>query len=183
MPATPLRLLLVEDSEDDATLVLLELRRAGFVPLATRVETAEAMSAALRAEPWDLILADYNLPTFSGLAALDLYHESGLDIPFLIVSGTIGEELAVEAMRAGAHDYLLKGNLTRLGPAITRELREAQVRRERKQDLDRLVASEQRFTTIFHDSPVAILISDVVDGRIIDANAAALALPAMPARK
>jgi PAS domain S-box-containing protein len=176
MPATPLRLLLVEDSEDDATLVLLELRRAGFVPLATRVETAEAMSTALRAQPWDLILADYNLPTFSGLAALDLYHESGLDIPFLIVSGTIGEELAVEAMRAGAHDYLLKGNLTRLGPAITRELREAQLRRERKQDLDRLVASEQRFTTIFHNSPVAILITDVVEGRIIDANAAALAL-------
>ena len=176
MPATPLRLLLVEDSEDDATLVLLELRRAGFVPLATRVETAEAMSTALRAEPWDLILADYNLPAFSGLAALDLYHESGLDIPFLIVSGTIGEELAVEAMRAGAHDYLLKGNLTRLGPAITRELREAQLRRERKQDLDRLVASEQRFTTIFHNSPVAILITDVVEGRIIDANAAALAL-------
>jgi PAS domain S-box-containing protein len=176
MPATPLRLLLVEDSEDDATLVLLELRRAGFVPVATRVETAEAMSTALRAQPWDLILADYNLPTFTGLAALDLYHESGLDIPFLIVSGTIGEELAVEAMRAGAHDYLLKGNLTRLGPAITRELREAQVRRERKQDLDRLVASEQRFTAIFHNSPVAIIITDVVDGRIIDANAAALAL-------
>jgi PAS domain S-box-containing protein len=176
MPATPLRLLLVEDSEDDATLVLLELRRAGFVPVATRVETAEAMSAALRAESWDLILADYKLPSFSGLEALDLYHESGLDIPFLLVSGTIGEELAVEAMRAGAHDYLLKGNLTRLGPAITRELREAQVRRERQQDIHRLVVSEQRFTTIFHDSPVAIIITDVADGRIIDANAAALLL-------
>ena len=176
MPATPLRLLLVEDSEDDAELALLELRRAGFVPLATRVESAEAMSTALRAEPWDLILSDYSLPSFSGLAALDLYHESGLDIPFFIVSGTIGEELAVEAMRAGAHDYLLKGNLARLGPAIARELREAQVRRERRQDLDRLVVSEQRFTTIFHDSPVAILISDVVTGRIIDANPAALAL-------
>jgi len=176
MPATPLRLLLVEDSEDDAALVLLELRRAGFVPVATRVETAAAMRAALRAEPWDLILADYSLPAFMGLEALDLYHESGLDIPFLIVSGTIGEELAVEAMRAGAHDYLLKGNLARLGPAITRELRETQLRRERRRDLDRLVASEQRFTTIFHDSPVAILISDVVDGRIIDANAAALTL-------
>ena len=176
MPAKPLRLLLVEDSEDDAELMMLELRRAGFVPLATRVETAEAMSAALRAEPWDLILADYRLPSFSGLAALDLYHESGLDIPFFIVSGTIGEELAVEAMRAGAHDYLLKGNLTRLGPAITRELREAQVRRARQQDRDRLMVSEQRFTTIFHDSPVAILISDVVNGRIIDANPAALAL-------
>ena len=83
MAATPLRLLLVEDSEDDAALVLLELRRAGFVPVAMRVETAEAMNAALRAGPWDLILADYNLPTFSGLAALDLYLESGLDIPFL----------------------------------------------------------------------------------------------------
>ncbi len=176
MPATPLRLLLVEDSEDDATLLLLELRRAGFVPVATRVETAEAMSTALRAEPWDLIIADYNLPSFSGLAALDLYHESGLDIPFLLVSGTIGEELAVEAMRAGAHDYLLKGYLTRLGPAITRELREAQVRHERQQDIQRLVVSEQRFTIIFHDSPVAIIISDVADGRIIDANAAALAL-------
>jgi PAS domain S-box-containing protein len=176
MPATPLRLLLVEDSENDADLVLRELRRAGFVPVATRVETAEAMRAALRAEPWDLILADYNLPSFTGLEALDLYHESGLDIPFLVVSGTIGEELAVEAMRAGAHDYLLKGNLARLGPAITRELRETQLRRERRQDLDRLVTSEQRFTTIFHDSPVAILISDVVDGRVIDANAAALAL-------
>ncbi|MBI5381026.1 MAG: PAS domain S-box protein [Opitutae bacterium] len=172
----PLRLLLVEDSPSDEALVLMELRRAGFDPIATRVETPEAMREALRSQTWDLILADYNLPSFTGLEALGLYRESGLDLPFFIVSGTIGEGLAVEAMRAGAHDYLIKDNLARLGPAIVRELRETQLRRERKQDLDRLIASERQFTTIFNNSPVAIIVTSLEDGTIFDVNPAALAL-------
>jgi PAS domain S-box-containing protein len=175
MSNTP-RLLLVEDSEHDALLILAELRRCGFEPLTTRVENAEEFQRALTAATWDLILADYNLPSFSGLEALDIFQRSGRDIPFLLVSGTVGEEVAVTAMRAGANDYVLKDNLTRLGPAVTRELRDCEVRRGRREDHQRLVASERRFTTIFKNSPVAIVITEVDDGTIIDLNAAALVM-------
>lgn len=132
MSGEPIRVLVVEDSEDDAILLLHELRNSGYEPEHLRVETREAMSAALDQHPWDLIVCDFCLPHFSAPDALDLLKENGRDLPFIIVSGTIGEDLAVEAMRAGAHDYLTKDNLTRLGPAIERELREARVRRERR---------------------------------------------------
>jgi len=128
-----IRVLLVEDSEDDAILLLHELRNAGYDTEHLRVETREAMSAALDQRPWDLIVCDFSLPNFSAPDALNLLKEKGRDLPFIIVSGTVGEDVAVESMRAGAHDYLMKGNLTRLGPAIQRELREARVRRERRQ--------------------------------------------------
>jgi signal transduction histidine kinase len=128
-----LRALIVEDSEDDALLVLRELRRGGYDVVSERVDTPAAMKAALAKEPWDLIIADYAMPQFSGLAALKMLQENGRDLPFIIVSGAIGEDVAVEAMRAGAHDYLIKGNLARLLPAVERELREAEVRRERRQ--------------------------------------------------
>ncbi len=131
-PLRPLRVLLVEDSVDDATLILAALRRAGYDVHNQRVATAPAMQEALAQEPWDLILSDYAMPGFGGLEALAMLRDSGLDLPFLIVSGTIGEATAVEAMKAGAHDYLMKGNLARLGPAIEREWREAEVRRERR---------------------------------------------------
>ena len=130
---TPLRVLIVEDSEDDAELLLRELRRGGYDLTSKRVDTAEGMAAALENETWDIVLADYVMPRFSGLAALMLVKERELDLPFIIVSGAIGEDIAVEAMKAGAHDYVTKGRLARLIPAIGRELHEAVVRRERRQ--------------------------------------------------
>jgi signal transduction histidine kinase len=129
--AEPLRVLLVEDSADDALLVLRELRRAGYEVAAERIETAAALELALGRE-WDIVIADYSLPGFDALEALRLVRASGQDVPFIIVSGTIGEETAVAAMRAGAHDYLMKNNLARLAPAVERELREAGARRERR---------------------------------------------------
>jgi signal transduction histidine kinase len=129
----PLRVLLVEDSEDDALLLLRELRRGDYEPSITRVDAADAMLQSLGQQEWDLILCDYAMPHFNGLEALRLYHECGQDIPFIVVSGTIGEDVAVNTMLAGAHDYIMKGKLSRLVPAIQRELREAQERRARKQ--------------------------------------------------
>lgn len=130
----PLRLLLIEDSEADARLLLEEVRRAGFGLQWQRIETEAEMRTALQ-QPWDAIVSDHRLPRFSGSDALRLYRESGLDIPFLIVSGTIGEVAAVECMRGGAHDYVMKGNLTRLVPALRRELQEAQ-NRQRQRDAE-----------------------------------------------
>jgi signal transduction histidine kinase len=132
--STDLRVLLVEDSPDDANLVLRTLRREGFVPDFLRVETAEAMSAALDEGGWEIILSDYHLPRFSGPEALELLKEKGLDVPFVIVSGTVGEKAAIECMRAGARDYLLKGNLSRLAAALQRELRAAQDRRRQREE-------------------------------------------------
>ncbi len=140
-----LRVLLVEDSEHDARLLFYELQRGGYEPLHERVETGETMANALDRQEWDLIIADYVMPHFSGLDALKLVQDKGLDIPFIVVSGKIGEDVAVEAMRAGAHDYILKDNLTRLNLAIERELREAVVRREHRQAERALEESEERF--------------------------------------
>ncbi|NTU42284.1 MAG: response regulator [Nitrospirales bacterium] len=127
-----LRLLIIEDSEDDALLLVRELRQGGVTPDFERVETAEEMRAALREKTWDLVVSDYVLPGFSGIDALSLLKESGIDLPFIIVSGQIGEDAAVAAMKAGAHDYMIKGSLKRLVPAIERELRETVVRREKR---------------------------------------------------
>src|SRR5687767_8350758 len=126
-----LRALLVEDSEDDALLLGLMLKQAGYDLTSERVDTPESMRAALERQSWDVVISDYVMPRFSGLAALRILQEKGLDLPFLIVSGHIGEETAVAAMKAGAHDYLMKDRLARLVPAVERELREAEVRRER----------------------------------------------------
>ncbi|QYO64927.1 response regulator [Leptolyngbya sp. 7M] len=109
-----LRVLLVEDSPDDAELLVSQLEREGYTIISERVETAAAMSAALDRQSWDVILCDYSMPSFDALAALKIMKEKGLDLPFIIVSGVIGEEIAVAAMQAGAHDYLLKNRLTRL---------------------------------------------------------------------
>ena len=127
-----LQVLVIEDSEADAVLLEIELRRAGYNLVCHRVETPEALTAALERQNWDLIIADYRLPRFDGLAALALVEEKGLDLPFIIVSGFITEDTAVAAMKAGAHDYVMKDKLARLGPAVERELREATVRREHR---------------------------------------------------
>ena len=130
--STYLRILLVEDSEDDARLVLREIRR-GYEIETERVETAEAMQTALARQPWDLIICDFSLPRFSAPKALEVLKKSGMDLPFIIVSGTIGEDSAVNALKAGAHDFIIKGNFPRLLPAIERELADAVVRRERRE--------------------------------------------------
>ncbi|MGC4095444.1 MAG: PAS domain S-box protein [Polyangiaceae bacterium] len=176
MAASPLRVLLLEDSESDAALLALTLRRADFSAHITRVDNQADFRKALNEEAWDLLIADYNLPSFSGIDALAIYSESGLDMPFFLVSGTVGEERAVQAMRSGAHDYLLKDSLARLGPAVARELREAELRRERRADHQRLVQSERRFTSLFQNSPVAVVATTLRDGLVYDANAAALEL-------
>ncbi len=129
----PLRLLVVEDSEDDALLLVHALQKGGYEPVFERIETGSAMKRALEHGAWDVVISDYVLPGFSGLEALAMLKESAPDIPFIIVSGRIGEDIAVEAMRLGAHDYILKGNLARLVPTIKRELNEAAVRRTKRQ--------------------------------------------------
>lgn len=138
---TPIKILVVEDSEVDAELVVRHLRKAGFESKHRRVETQDQMKSALSEEDWDLIIADYNLPQFSAPDALNTLKASGKDLPFLVISGSMGEETAVTMMKAGAHDYLMKDNLTRLGPAVTRELREAKVRRERHDAIENIKSS------------------------------------------
>ena len=162
--------LTIEDNEDDAELILRELHRSGFDVKSKRVTTAEAMLESLNGEAWDVILADYRLPSFNAPAALALLQETRLDIPFIVVSGTIGEETAVDMMRAGAHDYLLKSNLKRLGPAIEREMREAEYRRERGQSRKALRASEDRYRTVFENTGTATVILEQ-DTTISTANA------------
>jgi signal transduction histidine kinase len=130
--------LVVEDNEDDTQLLLRELRRGGFEPVHSRIETAEAMRAALEGREWDLVICDYSMPRFTAREALNILKESQIEIPFIILSGSITEEAAVEALRAGAHDFIVKGNLARLLPAVERELREAETRRARKQLEDQL---------------------------------------------
>ena len=141
----PLRVLFVEDSEDDALLLIFELRRGDYSPISTRVETVEALRKALAEETWDVVISDYVLPGFSGLEALRVVRRSGLDLPFIVVSGKIGEDTAVQAMREGANDYLIKGNISRLVPAIEREIQETEVRRKRREAEAALVRSERRY--------------------------------------
>jgi PAS domain S-box-containing protein len=151
MSAIPLRVLIVEDSPDDVTLLVRILRKGGFEPSFERVQTEDAMRSALLEKPWDLILSDYRMPNFDGLRAIAVLKESGLDIPLIIVSGTIGEEIAVAAMKAGASDYVMKGNLPRLIPAIERELKEAVSREEKKKGEQNLRESEERYRLLFEN--------------------------------
>jgi PAS domain S-box-containing protein len=129
----PLRILMVEDSANDTLLLAAELKRGGYDPVFERVETAASMQAALEVHEWDLIICDYSMPHFSGPKALALYLQRALDIPFISVSGAVGEETVAELIKAGAHDYVMKSNLARLVPAVKRELRAAQERRDRRQ--------------------------------------------------
>src|ERR1051326_3215869 len=144
--SSPIRILIVEDSDEGRELLVHGLRRGAYEPAFERADNPAAMSVALDQRTWDLVVADFSMPQFSAVAALELLNNKGLDLPFIIVSGTIGEEVAVAAMRNGARDYIMKGNLRRLVPAIDRELAEAAQRRERKRTEDELrdTRSEER---------------------------------------
>ncbi len=159
-PNKPLRVLIVEDSEDDTILLMRELRRGGYDPIYERVETPRAMEKALEKQTWDIVISDYVLPKFSGYSALDTLKAAGLDLPFIIVSGNIGEDVAVEAMKAGAHDYIMKDRLKRLVPAIERELREAAVRRDRRIAHDNLNRATDLLEKIFSLTHIMIAYID-----------------------
>jgi PAS domain S-box-containing protein len=145
--------LIVEDSEDDTTLLLRELKRGGYEPTYKRVETPLDLIQALEEGEWDVIFADNSMPYFSAPAALKLIREGGLDLPFIIVSGTITDEQAVTAMKAGANDYLIKGNLARLVPAVQRELREAVVRMANRKADELLRESEEKYHSLVENIP------------------------------
>jgi PAS domain S-box-containing protein len=155
-----LRVLIVEDSEFDAQIICSHVRKGGYEVVSERVETGDALNRALREGQWDVILSDYNLPSFSAPEALKILQSSQIDLPFIIISGGIGEATAVEAMKAGAHDYLMKGNLNRLAPAIERELRESANRRERREARAKLLESELRYRLLWESSPDAVLLMD-----------------------
>lgn len=141
----PLKALIIEDSETDALLLTEQLRAGGYDPQTRRVDNAEDLTEALQTRTWDIIYSDHNMPQFSSTEALEIVRSSAMDVPFIIVSGAIGEEAAVAAMKAGAQDYLMKGNLARLVAATARELHDAQERRARRAAERALLAQEEEF--------------------------------------
>lgn len=166
----PLRLLLVEDNPVDAELLMLTLRQGGFAPEWERVDTEEAYLARLHPD-LDLVISDYQMPQFSGLRALELMKAKGLEVPFILASGTIGEETAVEAMKMGASDYLLKDRLVRLGPAVTKAMEQNRLRREQVAAEQARGRAEAKYRTIFENS-VEGLYQTTADGRMLIANPA-----------
>ena len=158
--ATSLRALIIDDSADDAELLIRELRRESYDISAERTDTEIGLKAALDDQTWDIILCDYHMPRFSGLDALKIVRGRNLDVPFIFVSGAMGEDVAVGAMKAGAQDYVMKGNLKRLAPAIQRELRDAAVRRERTDAEARQRMMEARYRQILSIAPDAIVALD-----------------------
>jgi PAS domain S-box-containing protein len=170
-----LHALLVEDNEDDCALVLRELRRGGYDVAWERVETPEAMQEALARENWDIIFSDFRMPRFSAPEVVALYRKEGLDIPLIIVSGTIGEEQAVESLKAGAHDFLLKDRLARLCPAVARELREAEGRRARR-------SADARYRLLVEQMPAVLYIASAERvGEVLYASPQVEALFGFPA--
>ncbi len=172
---TILRVLIVEDSVHDTELLLRDLRRTGYVVTHERVDTRTAMLNALEKSEWDIVISDYQMPHFNALEALAILKDSERDLPFLVVSGAIGEETAVEAMRAGAHDYLMKGKLQRLLPAIERELREAKIRAQRAETELALYASEEKFRFMFEHTPVPMWVVEATSLGFLEVNEAAVA--------
>jgi two-component system, cell cycle sensor histidine kinase and response regulator CckA len=168
---TNLRVLIVDDSEDDFELLLRELRRGGYTPEALRVDTPQDMLKAIES-PWDVIISDYSMPHCSLFVALDIAQLHGLDVPFIIASGAIGEEMAVRAMKAGAHDFVMKDKLARLAPVIERELREAEMRRERRIVEQEVQYTRQYLASVFNSLP-SVLITATGQGVVTQWNAAA----------
>jgi PAS domain S-box-containing protein len=168
----PLDLLIIEDSETDAELIMLELRRDDYDVTAQRVDTAESLRASLESRRWDIVLCDHSLPSFDSAEALKIVRERSADLPFVILSGSIGEEAAVEALKAGARDVVLKTNLSRIGPVVERELQETENRRRHREAETALLGSEARKTAIL-DSALDAVVSIDHEGRIVDFNRAA----------
>lgn len=166
---TPLRTLILEDSKEETTLLLLELERGGFHPIYEQVDTPEAMTAALERQTWDVILADYKMPHFDAMTALSILKERKEDIPFIIISGSIGEETAAAAMRAGANDCLMKDNLTRLSETVRREMKEAANRAALRRVETSLRESEEKYRRLFEEDLSAVFISSP-DGSILVCN-------------
>ena len=157
----PLSVLIVEDSASDAGLAARQLQKAGFDVAYERVENAGAMRTALQQQEWNIVLSDFNIPGFGAAAALEELQRSGRDIPFIVVSGVIDEASAVELMRAGAHDYLMKSDLARLAPAVRRELAEARGRLERRRMEEALKLSEDRYRDLVEHSKDLICTHDL----------------------
>ncbi|HEY3225519.1 MAG TPA: response regulator, partial [Planctomycetota bacterium] len=153
-----IRALIVEDNEDDAQMLLRELERGGYRVAHRRVETPAAMREAL-SEPWDIVLSDYSMPSFNAPAALELLRSTGIDLPFIIISGTIGEEVAVASLKAGADDFLVKGRLARLVPAVGRELRQGSRR------LEVAAMEERRRAVVALNNDVTLALSQALDVR------------------
>ncbi len=164
------RILIVEDSEDDLFLILRELRKGGCSPDYLSVCTPDAMRTALTSRQWDIVTSDYNMPGFSALGALKILRESGLDLPFIVISGKIGEDQAVEVMKAGAHDYVMKQNLTRLLPAIEREIREADQRHRRREAEIALNRQFAQFKTIFDAMNAVVYVADMKTYEVLYMN-------------
>lgn len=170
-----LKVLIVEDSENDAALLEIQLERAGYMPICQRVQTGEELDSELDRQQWDLVIADYVMPQFNGLAALAIVKSKGLDLPFIIVSGHITDATAVAAMKAGAHDYVMKDNLARLGPAVERELREAAVRQHRHRSEEELKIEHTFREAIENSVPAGITAIDL-EGRQTYVNPAFCAM-------
>lgn len=166
----PIKVLIVEDSEDDARLAMRTLRKGGFAPAFRRVQDLAGVTAAFEAERWDAVLSDFRLPGFNGVDALTAFRQTGLDIPFIFFSGTIGEDIAVEAMKAGASDYVMKQNLARLAPAMDRELAQAAIRAQHRQAQTDLKLSCDRYVDLYDFAPVGYLTLSGETGLIEQAN-------------
>jgi len=175
----PLRSLLVEDVERDALLVLEALRWEGYEPSSLRVQTVAEMEAALTKQEWDIILCDYALPGFDAMAALQLVKQMELEVPVIIVSGTVGEEKAVSAIKAGASDYLMKDRLTRLGAAVRQNLEQAKLRKEQKRVAQDLAKEQALFNSLFNTIPDHIYFKDLTSRfvRVNEAFARSFGLP------
>jgi PAS domain S-box-containing protein len=167
----PIRVLIIEDSEDDTILILRELKKGGYAPEWCMVETPEALSKSLDDKPWDIILSDFQMPAFDGREALRIVQEKGLDIPFIVISGVLVEENAVEILKLGANDYVKKGNWARLIPAVGRELREAQSRKEKTHAQQEQTKAQKQYQNLFERAVEGIFQSSML-GEFINVNPA-----------
>ena len=170
-----LRVLMIEDSKVDTLFIIRELTKSGYNCFYERVETASSMRKAIQEKQWDIILCDYIKPDFNAPSAIALLKEVNIDIPIIVVSGNIGEETAVECMRLGAQDYIMKSNMSRLCPAIARELEEAKIRNREKHTEEKLRESEKQYRTFFNTSRDCVFITSI-DGKFVDMNDAAVEL-------
>src|SRR5262249_33165931 len=156
----PLRVLHLEDSAKDTELVQASLEAEGIQSVLTRVESEDDFVAALKQDDFDMVLADYTVPSFDGLSALTIAQQHASDVPFIFVSGTLGEDVAIEALKKGATDCVLKTRLARLGPSVTRALREAREKAERKRAEAALRDSEEQWKAAFESNPVMYFMAD-----------------------